>query len=803
MSALVSIPRRSRCARLPHRATRTLRAAWLCALATLLPATAAQAQAAYTPPTFTNIAVHDPSIIRADGQHYVFGSHLSAARSPDLMRWSRVADGATASNPLFNDVTRELAETFAWAQTSTLWAPDVLRLADGRYYMFYNACKGDSPRSALGIAVASRVEGPYVNQGIVLKSGMWGLPSEDGTVYDATRHPNVVDPNVFFDATGRLWMVYGSYSGGIFVLRLDPATGRPLPGQGYGKHLMGGNHARIEGAYVLYSPLTQFYYLFTSFGGLDAAGGYHLRVARSRNPDGPYLDATGRDMATVKANPALPLFDDATIAPHAVKLIGNFRFDAALGERRLGGAGTAEPGYVSPGHNSAFVDAASGKHFVVFHTRFPGRGEEHEVRTHQLLINADGWPLITPFRYTGETATTLRAAFVAGDWRIVLHGKAISATVNTAQSISLLADGTVAGAYSGRWSLTGGHRLTLNLSGLGEVKAVALNQWDDTVQASTLALSGLAPDGSPVFARRLPTRSEAEVLAAVAAELSLGDTSAVSQALALPASGARGTTIAWRSSNPAVLSDAGAVTPPAAGQPAASVTLTATLRKGSQVLTRDFTVVVPARAADGLIAHYPFERSLAEAAGRSASGWPVGARIDAAGGNPAYVAGVAGQALWLDGSTGVRLPDGLLRSHSYSVALWVKPERLTEFTPAFFAARDGNAWVSLLPRGHGWVGNATMLWSGSAWYDAGTGLNIPAGQWSHLAFTVQQGAVRVYVNGTQRFAGTGFPNVFTSTNGPIALGVSWWDTPYQGALDELRLYGSALSAAQVQALATR
>ena len=63
---------------------------------------------------------------------------------------------------------------------------------------------------------------------------------------------------------------------------------------------MGGNHARIEGAYVLYSPQSQYYYLFCSFGGLDAAGGYNIRVSRSRSPDGPYVDGAGTDMATVK-----------------------------------------------------------------------------------------------------------------------------------------------------------------------------------------------------------------------------------------------------------------------------------------------------------------------------------------------------------------------------------------------------------------------------------------------------------------------------------------------------------------------
>jgi len=48
-------------------------------------------------PTFSNIAVHDPSVTFANNQYYVFGSHLSVAKSPDLMRWSRVAEGVNSS----------------------------------------------------------------------------------------------------------------------------------------------------------------------------------------------------------------------------------------------------------------------------------------------------------------------------------------------------------------------------------------------------------------------------------------------------------------------------------------------------------------------------------------------------------------------------------------------------------------------------------------------------------------------------------------------------------------------------------
>ena len=91
---------------------------------------------------------------------------------------------------------------------------------------------------------------------------------------------------------------------------------------------MGGNHARIEGAYVLYNARYRYYYLFTSFGGLAANGGYNIRVARSQAPDGPYFDAAGTDMATVRGNPRV-LFDDTRSRRIGQKLMGNFQFTLA------------------------------------------------------------------------------------------------------------------------------------------------------------------------------------------------------------------------------------------------------------------------------------------------------------------------------------------------------------------------------------------------------------------------------------------------------------------------------------------
>jgi len=162
-------------------------------------------------PVFADASVHDPSIIIADdGYFYIYGSHMAAARTRDLMVWETLSTNAREGCTLVENVQQEMKTALSWAQTNTFWAPCVQQLKDGRYYMYYCCCRGDSPLSALGLAVSNKPEGPFQDLGVFLYSGMQGTGA-DGTRYDATRHPNVIDPHTFYDKNGKLWMVYGSY----------------------------------------------------------------------------------------------------------------------------------------------------------------------------------------------------------------------------------------------------------------------------------------------------------------------------------------------------------------------------------------------------------------------------------------------------------------------------------------------------------------------------------------------------------------------------------------------------------------
>ncbi|MBJ7895177.1 glycoside hydrolase family 43 protein [Bacillus atrophaeus] len=438
-------------------------------------------------PVFKEVSVHDPSVIQTDGTFYVFGSHLASAKSKNLMQWQQLTTSVTNKNPLIPNVYEELKETFEWAQSDTLWAADVTQLADGKYYMYYNACRGDSPRSAMGVAVADNIEGPYKNKGVFLKSGMEGT-SNDGTPYDATKHPNVVDPHTFFDKDGKLWMVYGSYSGGIFILEINPKTGFPLPNQGYGKKLLGGNHSRIEGPYILYNPDTKYYYMYLSFGGLDATGGYNMRVVRSKKPDGPYYDAEGHNMIDVKGKDGT-FFDDKSIEPYGVKLMGSYSF-ATQNEK---GAG-----YVSPGHNSAYYDEKTGRSYLIFHTRFPDRGEEHEVRVHQLFMNKDGWPIAAPYRYAGEKLEKVKQKDVTGKYQIIQHGKDISADIKKTINIQLNKNLTISGEMTGTWEKTGKNEAEITLDGV-KYDGVFVRQWDSVREKNVMTFSVLSGNGEAVW----------------------------------------------------------------------------------------------------------------------------------------------------------------------------------------------------------------------------------------------------------------------------------------------------------------
>ena len=87
-----------------------------------------------------------------------------------------------------------------------------------------------------------------------------------------------------------------------------------------------------------------------------------------------------------------------------------------------------------------------------------------------------------------------------------------------------------------------------------------------------------------------------------------------------------------------------------------------------------------------------------------------------------------------------------------------------------------------------------MLWSGTAWFDGDFTRQIPVDSWSHIVVVVDGGVFKTYVNGVLTNTLTNYPDVFTpAAVRHFALGVNYWDIPFNGQVDQLKIYQNAIS----------
>nr|WP_244986988.1 glycoside hydrolase family 43 C-terminal domain-containing protein [Oceanobacillus caeni] len=803
-------------------------------------------------PDFKEVSVHDPSIIKEGNMYYVFGTHIEAAKSSDLIQWDSFANGyTTPNNTLYGDLSENLSESFKWAGEDdsdskggfAVWAPEAIWNEsyvneDGSKgaYMIYYSASSTYIRSAIGFAVSKNIEGPYEYVDTIIYSGFTKEDAKDGNShinkqwknthideliedgkveelnpnwfrddkvgsYNNTMYPNAIDAALFYDENGRLWMTYGSWSGGIFLLEMDQETGQPIyPGEDgetpdgrmidryFGTKISGGYGKSGEGPYIVYNEENNYYYLYVTYGWLGADGEYNMRVFRSENPDGPYLDADGQ-------NAILP--GDVDHSPYGNKLMGHFLFERKVGDP---GSGVGY-GYISPGHNSVYFEEETGKHFLVFHSRFPERGDSHELRIHQMFFNEDGWPVVAPYRYGGETLEKVDRKDLVGDYQYINHDLDITNDIHKDVHITLNKNNKITGAVNGKWKKTGHNQAELNVD--GEIyKGVFVRQYDPVSEHYVMTFTASSENGKSIWgSKREEGKSDEDIVKDVEGDLSLGDTNNVYTDLILPTDGARGTTISWNSSHPEVISEKGEVTRPESGKPSVEVTLTATIVKNNVITEKKFTVTVLPKSEKQLVAKYSFEDNLVDNTGNFSEGKITGNRIDNTGGEISFKNGIKGKAAVFNGQSGVKLPDNLISESSYSVSFWLNPKKLTGHTTSFFGAKDSNNWVSLIPGGFP-GDNQVVVWSGgSVFKDAKSEVKLQTDKWSHIAFTVDEGDIVVYINGEEVVKQSGFNDVFTSGNSQFSLGVNWWDAPYQGLMDELEVYHGVLSDEDVKELA--
>lgn len=198
------------------------------------------------------VGIHDPStIMKCDGKYYTYGTGGTALVSDDGWVW-RAGTRATRTGA----------------------APDVIQIGD-RYLQ-------------------------YISHGTFIWSKSLDPESPDYQWHDGKNafgmegendFMNPIDPGLFLDpTTGKLWVVYGSYFGYLRVVELDPDTGERVDDKSYNVAV------NCEAATIIHHE--GYYYLLATHGSCCAGSnsGYNIRVGRSKNVTGPYIDNMDIDM---------------------------------------------------------------------------------------------------------------------------------------------------------------------------------------------------------------------------------------------------------------------------------------------------------------------------------------------------------------------------------------------------------------------------------------------------------------------------------------------------------------------------
>ncbi|MBN1307462.1 MAG: arabinan endo-1,5-alpha-L-arabinosidase [Chitinispirillaceae bacterium] len=231
----------------------------------------------YVNPLKGDLGVHDPVMIKAGSTYYIYstGRLVGAKTSTDRITWRYASSGLTAPSWVKTEVPANSGTDF--------WAPDIM-FRDDKYWLYYSVSTFGKNTSAIGLATSPTLSSPtWTDQGVVVKS-------TSGNNY------NCIDPAIFQDNDGKVWLTFGSFWSGIKLVECDPATGKPADSTttfiSLASHSSG-----IEAPYLL---KWGFYYLFVSWDKCceGVRSTYKIVAGRATSVQGPYTDRDGKAMTS-------------------------------------------------------------------------------------------------------------------------------------------------------------------------------------------------------------------------------------------------------------------------------------------------------------------------------------------------------------------------------------------------------------------------------------------------------------------------------------------------------------------------
>jgi arabinan endo-1,5-alpha-L-arabinosidase len=423
--------------------------------------------------------VHDPSIFK-DGDWYycystdvAYGTDVRAGiqlrKSKDLVEWQFVGW-------VFNGIPT-MGANYIKAQGGTpnsgLWAPEIVKHGN-EYRLYYSLASNLSRVSCIGLATASSPTGPWTEKGLV-------VVSTDG--YAGT---NAIDPTVVTTPAGDQWMVYGSAWDGLYEVKINPETGLTANSGDRGKRVVrrgmtnGIYNGNLEGPELIYNSNEQMYYLFVAYDWLETK--YNVRVFRSVNPDGPFLDYNGTDVDNQADN--IPII----IAPYKFENHG---------------------GWQGVSHCTVFDDG-SGQYFIAHQGRPSVDKYYMDLHVRKLFWTENGWPVASPERYAWEDNSTVPKDSITGNWeRIVLNynvvpgyqNEQVSPDLQLSTPLSIDASGTLNGDAGSTWTYNAPW-LQMNWNN-GSVEKVFVQKgrdWEN--KKNTIIFTGLNNAGIAIWGKR-------------------------------------------------------------------------------------------------------------------------------------------------------------------------------------------------------------------------------------------------------------------------------------------------------------
>ncbi|WP_137401082.1 arabinan endo-1,5-alpha-L-arabinosidase [Echinicola rosea] len=424
--------------------------------------------------------VHDPSIVKVGEWFYSYSTDVAyghpllkvgvqVRKSKDLVQWQFVGWAFDGLPPQATGyITAHGGEPF-----ENTWAPYILE-TDDEFRLYYSLSSGIHKLSAIGLLTSDTPEGPWQQAGLAVTSDT-DIPMT-----------NAIDPSVIVDEDGRHWMYYGSAYDGIYVLELDPVTGlaktpddkgKRIAQRGYTNGIINGN---IEGPEVIFNAATGYYYLFLSYDWLESK--YNVRVGRSKNPEGPFLDFYGNDMNSEEDNGPM--------------IVAPYRF-----EGHAGWQGTA--------HNAAFEE--DGRFFIAHQGRPVVDRFYMIMHVRELFWTHEGWPVASPQRFAGIEAQEIDRDALIGGWEQIVLGYQVvpgfaaeqtDPNLQTSYQIHLHADGTIDGEPNNIWSYEAPWLILNYGNGIFIDKVRVHTGYDWENHQETLLFTGLNNEGTAIWGKK-------------------------------------------------------------------------------------------------------------------------------------------------------------------------------------------------------------------------------------------------------------------------------------------------------------